>query len=116
MSDFEHLDGAILRLVEERGRPGKYCWPVRCIRQATIINQSLGWLEERHSLLDSRLTIGSMLWAACLATAIFGTLARIGVKLVMDWRVGTLYSPKGYLCTTQYQWSDKDPMLSPSPI
>jgi len=54
------LDAAILRLIEERRRPGEYCWPVWCDRQATTMNRSLDWLEERRSLLDSRLTIGSI--------------------------------------------------------
>jgi len=54
------LDAAILRLIEERRRPGEYCWPVWCDRQATTMNRSLDWLEERCSLLDSRLTIGSI--------------------------------------------------------
>ena len=58
------LDAAILRLVEERRRPGEYCWSVWCDRQttatATATNRSLDWLEEQHSLLDSGLTIGSI--------------------------------------------------------
>ena len=54
------LDAAILRLVEEHRRPGEYCWSVWCDRQATAMNRSLDWLEERRSLLDRPLTIGSI--------------------------------------------------------
>ena len=54
------LDAAILRLIEERRRPGEYCWPAWSDRQTATMNRSLDWLEERHSLLDSRLTIGSI--------------------------------------------------------
>ena len=54
------LDAVILRLVEERRRPGEYCRPVWCDCQATAMNRSLDWPEEQRSLLDSPLTIGSI--------------------------------------------------------